>query len=469
MNRFLAADAPQVETVPAEGLAGSPPARVYRLLVNSSLHPLGLEDWLGELSKALGARAAALVALLDREPVAQFFYSQEAELPATVNWPWQCDVRAVGTLVKEGLVAPTRSADGRSSFLTAVLERDGLSWLLSLEDALDRSWSVDEQSALTLAALGLFEFPSVQHRAWADWSERARIQQRLEDAAAVVGRLAHDFNNVLTSVLGFTELSLTHLSPGGSQRKLMAEVFAAAQQGSHLTSQLSLFSTRRKISQDSTTILSFPLGSSAKQWRETWGDVITLEVLVPPDLPSLSIDAESLRMILDKLADNARAAITGSGTIRVSARQVNLSREDCLGLLGKARPGPYVELTVADSGCGFSPDARRRVFAEPFFSTKPRHRGLGLPSVYGVLMNFGGAIRLEHVLEKGTLVRVYLPAAGSADTGAAATLFPGCGVQRDFRSPDCVPEKGAVPLPSKGQSPFPAQKEETGRCGRARS
>src|SRR5205085_3743659 len=130
-----------------------------------------------------------------------------------------------------------------------------------------------------------------------------RIQQRLEDAAVVVGRLAHDFNNVLTSVLGFTELSLTHLSPGGSQRKLMSEVFAAAQQGSHLTSQLSLFSTRRTVSQDSTTFLSFPLGAAAKHWREAWGDAITLEVVVPPDLPALAADAESLRIILDKLAD----------------------------------------------------------------------------------------------------------------------------------------------------------------------
>ena len=424
---------------------------VYALLVNSSLNPLGTEDWLGQLTKALGARLAALVAVLDNEPVVQHFFPKE--MAPAVNWPWRHDFRALAMLAKDGPAVRTCSVDGLSSFLTVAVERGGLLWLLSLEDAINRSWSVEEQAGLTLAALGVFQFPCIQEnaRSWAHWSDITQTQQRLEDAAVVVGRLAHDFNNVLTSVLGFTELSLAHLGPGGAQRKLMAEVFSAAQQGSQLTNQLSLFSTRRCASQDSMTFLTFLLGAEAKRWREAWGNAITLELLVPQDLPPVAIDAESLRLILDKLTDNARAAITGIGVVTLSARQVDLSGEDCLGMLGKARPGRYVELTVADSGCGFAPEARRRIFAEPFFSTKPRHRGLGLPSVYGLLMNFAGGIRLEH--GAGTLVRIYLPTAGPTEPFAtAATANHPCGLERDESSPH----------------PVPSQMDKATRCGRVR-
>jgi signal transduction histidine kinase len=421
MNRFLPADPPEVKPVAPEEPTRSAPAMVYALLANSSLNPLGLEDWLGEITKALCARLGALAALLDHEPVVQYFFSRETGRTAPVNWPWDQDAQSLSTLAKDRPAVPAQSVDGRSSFLTVAVEHQGVLWVLALEEAISRSWSVDEQAALTLAALSLFQFPSIQQsaRRWAHWSEKARTQQRLEDAAAVVGRLAHDFNNVLTSVLGFTELSLAQPPQGGAQRKLMAEVYAAAQQGSQLTNQLSLFSTRRTAPQESITSLSFVLGAEAKRCQEAWGNAITLELLVPQQIPALSIDADSLRIILDRLLDNARAAISTTGTVTVSAREVALTREDCLELLGKACPGPYVEITVADSGCGFSADARRRILAEPFFSTKPRHRGLGLPSVYGLLMNYGGGIRLEHRRERepgasatgenGTLVRIYLP------------------------------------------------------------
>ena len=442
MNRFLPADAPKVATVPPVTPLGSAPAMVYALLVNSARDPLGIEDWLGELTKALGARRAALLAFLDNEPVVQYFFPGETEFSPAGSWPWQCDFRALALLAKDGPAVPTQSADGLSSFLTLAVEREGLLWVLSVEEAINRSWSIEDQAALTLAALGVFQFPSLQEsaRRWAHWFDIARTQQRLEDAAVVVGRLAHDFNNVLTSVLGFTELSLAHLSPGGAQRKLMAEVFAAAQQGSQLTNQLSLFSTRRTASQDSTTFLSFLLGTEAKRWREAWGNAVTLEVRVPVDLPALAIDADSLRIILDRVADNARAAIAGTGSITLSARPVDLSLEHCLGLLGKTHPGPYVELTVADSGCGFTPEARRRIFAEPFFSTKPRHRGLGLAAIYGVLMNSAGGIRLGHGVENGTQVHIYLPTAGPAEPFAqAASASHARGFKRDGSSPHPLP------------------------------
>lgn len=386
---------------------------VLALLADSSSGPRTLDDWLGEIAKALGGRHAALVAILDGEVVAQYFSPGQTQLSSSVSWPWQQQPPAAPESRQAVPTVATASTDGRSSFLTAAVQQEGVLWLLCLEDAADRSWTVDEQAALTLAALGLFQFASIQEngKKWAKWSERFALQQRLEQAAMLVGRMVHDFNNVLTSIVGFTELSLSQMPSGSAQRNFMAEVYAAAQQGSQLLNRLGLFTIRKSVLQGLTTSLNSLLADLENRLRKSWGDAVTLQVLVPADLPALAIDVDSLRIILEKLLDNAREAISTTGQVILSARRVELTREDCLELLGSASAGSHVEIAIADSGRGFSAEARRRVFAEPFFSTKPRHRGLGLASVYGLLNNYGGGIRLEHGLPSGALVRAYLPIA----------------------------------------------------------
>jgi signal transduction histidine kinase len=186
-------------------------------------------------------------------------------------------------------------------------------------------------------------------------------------------------------------------------------VYTAAQQGGQLIQQLSLFSTRKTIPQGLKTALRLVVDEEEKRLQKAWGQAIVLKVLVPSGLADVSIDVDSLRLVLGKLLDNAHEAINGTGTVTLSARPVRLTRADCLGLLGKACPGSYLEIAVADSGRGLSADGHKRIFVEPFYSTKPGHRGLGLVAVYGILHNYGGGIRLEDGAENGTLVRVYLP------------------------------------------------------------
>jgi signal transduction histidine kinase len=415
MNRFLPGDPSEVE-LGQEGPPRSAPAAVHALLSNSDSGPQSLEDWLGDIAKVLGGRHAALVALLDHEAVVQYFSPSDSEFLATLNWPWRQQLPSEHEFRSAFAALATVSADGRSSFLTAAVQHEGILWVICLEDERQRTWTVDEQAALTMAALGLFHFASIQEKSqkWARWSERVEIQQGLEQAAVLVGRLVHDFNNVLTSILGFTELSLAQLPPGSAHRNFMSEVYAGAQQGSQLLSRLGQFTVRKMVPQGLITALNPLLAEAENRLRKAWGDAITLEVLIPPDLPALAIDADSLRVLLDKLLENAREAISTTGKVSLSARQVELTREDCLGLLGRACPGSHVEITVADSGRGFSAEARRRVFAEPFFSTKPRHRGLGLATVYGLMNNYGGGIRLEHGLHSGTMVHAYLPKARRA-------------------------------------------------------
>jgi signal transduction histidine kinase len=292
------------------------------------------------------------------------------------------------------------------------MQHDGMLWVICLEDAHQRRWTPDEHAAVTMAGSGLFQFASVKEKSqWADWSKKLAMQQQLEQAGLLVGRLVHDFNNVLTSILGFSELSLAQLPAGSVQRNFMSEVYAGAQQGSQLMNRLGQFSVRKIVPKDVTSALNPLLTETANRLRAAWGGAIALEELAPSDLPALAIDADSVRVLLDKLLENAREAISASGKVTVSAQPVELTREHCLGLLGRASPGSYVEITVADSGRGFSAEARRRVFAEPFFSTKLRHRGLGFATVYALMSNYGGGIRLEHGSQNGTVVRVYLPRA----------------------------------------------------------
>src|SRR5207253_1521358 len=111
----------------------------------------------------------------------------------------------------------------------------------------------------------------------------------------------------------------------------------------------------------------------------------TIEIALPADLPPAAIDGDPLRAVIRALLENAAEALTEPGKVTVTARPVTLAAEDCLDYYGDLRPGPHVEIRIADTGPGLTEDARRRLFAEPFFSTKPRRRGFGLFAVYGVL------------------------------------------------------------------------------------
>jgi CheY-like chemotaxis protein len=149
-----------------------------------------------------------------------------------------------------------------------------------------------------------------------------------------------------------------------------------------------------------------------------------LHLAVPDDLPPVAVDPEPLRQLLGHLLANAREAIAEAGVVTLSARRTDLEELDCLDLLGNPMAGPHVELVVTDTGCGISPEARARLFLEPFFTTKPRHRGLGLAAVFGLLQSHRGGLRLGPTLEQGTAVRVFLPLAFEASRSTLGDASP---------------------------------------------
>jgi CheY-like chemotaxis protein len=240
----------------------------------------------------------------------------------------------------------------------------------------------------------------------------------MDNAAVVAGRLAHDFGNVLTGILGFAELSMSQLPADSPSRRYMSEVLQSAQHGAGWVRKLQNFS-RRNRDKGPPSQLARIVAEEVERCREAWGSAVAVLVALGPPgvdtLPAVSLNSEALRDILRQLLDNAREAIADRGVVAVSARTTDVSEHDCLELIGNARAGrqspSHVEVTITDTGSGLSPEARRRLFADVFFSTKNRQRGLGLAMVYAHLRACQGGLRFGPDPEQGTAVRLYLPVA----------------------------------------------------------
>src|SRR5262249_29023223 len=162
--------------------------------------------------------------------------------------------------------------------------------------------------------------------------------------------------------------------------------------------------------------------------HQAHGGRAAVELVLPSELPPVMIDADHLRVVVRALLDNAAEAMSEPGTVTVTARPVLVAPDECLDFDGDVRPGPHVELTIADCGSGLSADVERRLFVEPFYSTRTRRRGFGLFAVYGVLGSYQGGLRLSNGDGRGAVARVVLPAAtvpAPAVTPSAPERRPG--------------------------------------------
>ena len=216
---------------------------------------------------------------------------------------------------------------------------------------------------------------------------------------------------MLTGILGFTELAMAQQTPANTPlHSYIHEVYRAAQSRAQLTNQLRMFS-RRQSSTSRSCPLSIVLADQEARLLSTRETGVHLRLNVQADLPAVAMDAEHLGQVMSALLDNAREALMGPGSISVSARLTELTDADCHDLFGSPRPGPHVEITIADTGVGLSPDVERRLFSDPFFTTKSRRRGFGLAITYGVLQAHHGGLRLHPGADRGLVARVLLPVA----------------------------------------------------------
>lgn len=375
-----------------------------RLLCRPAAEQPDVAALLSELAFAFEAQAAGLAMLPDCGR------SFRHGGPAAGTWPWEDDPALLAAAARPpGASAVCRL--GRPTLLFAPLSGPASHWVLYVED--DREFGDEESAALSLAghAVGRWLRLDSPPR-WADQIDRAARQARLESAAAVTRRLAHDFGNVLTGILGFTELALgQQIPPNTALSNYLDEVYRAAQAGAQFTHQLRLFSRRQAATSRSSSVAQTLAEQEAKMAAAREAGV-TFRLDVPADLPPVAMDSECLGQVLGALLANAREALIGAGAVIVTVRALEAGPADAGELYGDLRPGFHVEVTVADTGVGLSPEVQRKLLYEPFFTTKPRRRGFGLATAYGILHAHRGGLRLYPGVEGGVVARVLLPAAG---------------------------------------------------------
>jgi signal transduction histidine kinase len=225
--------------------------------------------------------------------------------------------------------------------------------------------------------------------------------------------MAHDFDNVLTGILGFAELAQLLLGEGTPESHYISELLNAVQRGTSLTQEFHQLS-RSGVANPRPTRLQDFWRFEAGQMRSSAGPMIELVEDVPESLPPLAIDAEPLKVALGHLLSNAREAMPAGGTLTISAVEVELRAAEARRLFGSPPAGEYVRIDVCDTGIGIEPELRRKLFSQPFVTTKARHRGLGLAVAYRIVQAHGGGLRLEPNEPHGTVALAFFPVVRSS-------------------------------------------------------
>lgn len=250
-----------------------------------------------------------------------------------------------------------------------------------------------------------------------DVTERKVLEQQLQQSQKMdaVGRLAggvaHDFNNMLAVITGYSELLQLQFPSEDPAAKLLNEIQKAGERAAGLTQQLLVFS-RQQVIEPKLLDLREVVNNFDTMLRRLIGEDITVAVVASAAPCYVRADPSQLEQVILNLAVNARDAMPRGGRLTLEIQSVELDPEYARHHLD-VKPGRYVMLAVSDTGSGMDAETQARIF-EPFFTTKARGAGtgLGLSTVYGIVKQNGGDIWIYSELGKGTTFKVYLPEAG---------------------------------------------------------
>ncbi len=233
--------------------------------------------------------------------------------------------------------------------------------------------------------------------------------QKLDAIGQLAGGVAHDFNNMLTAIKGYSELLLDGLEPGSPLRAEAEQIRRAADQASGMTSQLLAFS-RKQPSQPKLIDLNEVVSAASDLLRRLVGGAVELVADARAQVAGVLADPTQIEQVLLNLAVNARDAMPAGGTLRITTQNVEIGEERAAE--HEAVAGSYVVISVADTGQGMDASTKERVF-EPFFTTKGpgQGSGLGLATVYGIVKQSSGFVRVESEPHAGSVFEVYLPCA----------------------------------------------------------
>ena len=235
-----------------------------------------------------------------------------------------------------------------------------------------------------------------------------RQAQKMEAVGRLAGGVAHDFNNMLGVILGYTDLALKRLNAQEPLYHDLQEVHQAARRSADLTRQLLAFS-RKQIVIPRVVNLNEAVTQQQKMLGRLIGEDIALKFIPGQDLWNIRLDPSQVDQVLANLAVNARDAIAGVGTVTIETANVTLD-ERYTRRYPYSTPGDHVRLVVSDSGSGMEPETLERIF-EPFFTTKGEGQGtgLGLSTVYGIVKQNGGSIQAYSEPGLGTTFKIYFP------------------------------------------------------------
>jgi CheY-like chemotaxis protein len=243
---------------------------------------------------------------------------------------------------------------------------------------------------------------------------------------AVLGRfaggVAHDFDNLLTAIQGYTSLLLRDLRPGDPQREGLEEIRQSSERAAGLTRQILAFG-RRHAAESGPVDLNRLIGNLVRLLPPLIGEDLALVTVLAPSVGMVRADPGQLEQVVMNLVVNARDAMPDGGRLTIATANEHITEFDTRAS-PELPPGRYVMLTVRDTGSGIDPATLPSIF-EPFFTTKEPGRGLGLglATVYGIVKQCEGHIDVESAPGRGTSVRVYLPMA-RAESGATGPGLP---------------------------------------------
>ncbi|HVK74530.1 MAG TPA: ATP-binding protein [Kofleriaceae bacterium] len=259
-----------------------------------------------------------------------------------------------------------------------------------------------------------------------DMTERRRLEdelrqsQKMEAVGRLAGGVAHEFNNMLTAIIGHAEL----MRRTGPDADGLDHILAAAKRAASLTKQLLAFARRQALKPAELGVNAL-VESVERLLTRVIGEDILLATRLTADPGVVHVDAAQLEQVLMNLAINARDAMTDGGTLTVGTDDVRVDAE-LRGFPDHVPVGSYVRIAVADNGPGMTAEVRARAF-DPFFTTKAVGigSGLGLPTVYGFARQSGGYVALDSEPGRGTTVSLYLPRAGGPIVAAAEAARAG--------------------------------------------
>jgi two-component system cell cycle sensor histidine kinase/response regulator CckA len=293
-------------------------------------------------------------------------------------------------------------------------------WQLTREIEEEVQWRRQDQRLITVRlngrVLGSDQNTAELEVIAEDVTERRALEaqlrqaQKIEAVGQLAGGMAHEFNNYLGIVLGYSELLLEEADATEGLRRNVAEIKAATQRAASLTRQL-LALSRRQVLEPKILDVNAVVWETHKLLRRLIPANIDLVPVLEPNLQSVKVDPAQIQQILINLVVNARDAMPQGGKVVIETANVELDQEYA-GRHIEVQPGRYVMLAVSDNGSGIDEHTQTRIF-EPFFTTKQEDKGtgLGLSMVYGIVRQSGGHITVESTLREGTRFRIYLPPA----------------------------------------------------------